>query len=100
MNIQTFIFTSEQATQLNTELKTVGDWKEQLDYTIFRNNQERYKKLTGLALSGHEVITEAELEYFEEMNNEPDEQISNERFSMLNQLFIRTLQSTDNHIAA
>lgn len=98
MKTQEFIFTPEQATQLNTELKSVGDWKEQLDYTIFRNNQERYKKLTGLALSGHEVITEAELEYFKEMNKEPEEEVSTERFSFLNQLFIRTLQ--DNLIAA
>lgn len=100
MNKQAIIFSPAQIIELNKELKTVGDWKEQLSYTIFRNNQERFKRLCGFSVASHEVITEAELEYFEEMNNEPDEEISNERFSMLNQLFIRTLQSTDNHVAA
>ncbi|VTU34531.1 hypothetical protein [Variovorax sp. RA8] len=98
MNIQTFIFTASQAIEINKDLESLDDRNDQMNYSIFRNNQERYKKLTGLTLSSHEAITEAELEYFEEMNKEPEEEISTGRFAMLNQLFIRTLQN--NHVAA
>lgn len=91
MSTQGFIFTPAQITEINKELKSVGDWKDQLNYTIFRNNQERFKRLCGFAVSSIEVISQAELDYFEEMNKE--EKSTAERCSMLNQLFIRTLQT-------
>jgi hypothetical protein len=93
MNKQAFIFTPEQITQINKELKTVGDWKDQLSYTIFRNNQERFKKLCGFSVSSNEVITEEELAYFEETSKEPEEESNPQRFSMLNQMFMKTLQA-------
>lgn len=91
MNTQAFIFTPAQITEINKELKYVGDWKDQLSYTIFRNNQERFKRLCGFSVSSNEVISQAELDYFEEMSKE--EEPTAERCSMLNQLFIRTLQT-------
>lgn len=98
MKIQTFIFTPSQAIEINKDLESLDDRNDQMNYSIFRNNQERYKKLTGLTLSSHEAITEAELEYFEEMNKEPEDDIKSDRCLTLTQLFIRTLQ--DNHVAA
>ncbi|QNP48394.1 hypothetical protein [Diaphorobacter aerolatus] len=49
--------------EINTELKALSDWKDQLKYAVLQSNRMIYEELSGMETSITDVITCAEILY-------------------------------------
>jgi hypothetical protein len=98
MNKPAFNFSKAQVKAINKELKSLDTFQEKLSYAIIKRNQDRFAKLCGFTTN--DSITNSELELYEELNKEPEDDMEAQRLTTLGEMFARVLKTNSTYEVA
>lgn len=93
MNKTAFNFSKEQVKAINKDFKSLDTFQEKLSYAIIKRNQDRFAKLCGFTTN--DPITNSELELYEELNKEPEDDMEAKRLITLGDMFARVLKTSN-----
>lgn len=93
MNQTAFNFSPEQVKAINNDFKSLDTFKDKLSYAIIKRNQDRFAKICGFTTN--DPITNSELELYEELNKEPEDDMEAQRLITLGDMFARVIQTSN-----